>query len=370
MGERPRLVDATARGALHAGGIHRVGADRARRAGPVDPQTGVSLRPLPFHAANLLIHVVTACVVYRLLLRLVGRPWPALAGAMLFAMHPVQVESVASVSGIQGLLCGMFGLSAVLQYTHFAAPDPGDRPWLRYAFAVALFVCSVLSKPLGTMVPVIAGLVDVFFLRSDWQAAVRSLWPWVMVALPYLILTKSIQPGKQYDVDVPYWTRPFIAADAVTFYLYKLVFPVWLGLFYGRTPGSVLKHNAIFFMWIVPAAIAIALWHWRERLRPLIGAALIFLAGLAPVSGTDSVQLAGVFDRLGPLPLPPPVRRRPGGGVGAGPTVVPASRDGGPRRDRLRGAAGAASASAPGSRPPLARHPHAVRERPLGEPRT
>ena len=224
----------------------------------MDPQTGVSLRPLPFHAANLLIHVVTACVVYRLLLRLVGRPWPALAGAMLFAIHPVQVESVASVSGIQGLLCGMFGLSAVLQYTHFAAPDPGDRPWLRYAFAVALFVCSVLSKPLGTMVPVIAGLVDVFFLRHNWRAAVRSLWPWVVVALPYVILTKLIQPDKQLDVEVPCWTRPFIAADAVTFYLYKIVFPVWLGLFYGRTPGSVLKHDAIFYMWLVPAAIAIA----------------------------------------------------------------------------------------------------------------
>jgi hypothetical protein len=274
--------------------------------GPADLQTGVSLRPFPFHAANLLVHLITAAVVYRLLVRLVGRRWPALAGAMLYALHPVQVESVAHVSGIQGLLCGMFGMSAVLQYTHFAAPDPGDRPRLRYGLAAGLFVCAVLSKPLGVVVPVVAGLVDVFFLRRSWRAAVWSLWPWVVVALPYVVLTKSIQQGKMFDVDVPYWTRPFIAADAVAFYLYKLAFPVRLGLFYGRTPGSVLKHDAIFYMWIVPAGLAVALWQGRERLRPVIGAALIFLAALAPVSGLirfNSQVYSTVWDHYLYLPM-------------------------------------------------------------------
>jgi protein O-mannosyl-transferase len=225
---------------------------------------------------------------------------------MLFALHPVQAESVASVSGIQGLLCGLFGLSAVLQYTHFAAPDSGDRPWVRYGVASALFVCAVLSKPLGTVVPIVVGLVDVFFLRRNWRAAVRSLWPWVVIALPYVILTKSIQPDKPFDVEVPYWTRPFIAADAVTFYLYKIIFPAWLGLFYGRTPGSVLKHDAIFYTWLVPAAIAVALWQRRAKLRPLIGAALIFLAALAPVSGLvrfNSQQFSTVWDHYLYLPM-------------------------------------------------------------------
>src|SRR3954447_6409946 len=52
--------------------------------GPAALQTGVSLRPLPFHAANLLIHLITVAIVYRLLMRLVGRRWPGLAGAMLY----------------------------------------------------------------------------------------------------------------------------------------------------------------------------------------------------------------------------------------------------------------------------------------------
>src|SRR5271155_3399398 len=53
------------------------------------------MKPLAFHAANLVMFAVDACMVYAILRVLVGRPWAALGGAMIFALHPFQVEPVA-----------------------------------------------------------------------------------------------------------------------------------------------------------------------------------------------------------------------------------------------------------------------------------
>ena len=154
--------------------------------------------------------------------------------------------------------------------------------------------------------PIVVGLVDVFFLRRNWRAAVRSLWPWIVVALPYVILTKSIQPDKPFDVEVPYWTRPFIAADAVTFYLYKIIFPAWLGLFYGRHAGVGAEARRDLLHVARAGGDRGRVLAAAAKLRPLIGAALIFLAALAPVSGLvrfNSQQFSTVWDHYLYLPM-------------------------------------------------------------------
>jgi uncharacterized membrane protein len=61
-----------------------------------------------FHTVNLLFHLGSAAVVFFILRRLVGRDWPASLGALLFAIHPVQVESVAWVSGLKDVQAGLF----------------------------------------------------------------------------------------------------------------------------------------------------------------------------------------------------------------------------------------------------------------------
>lgn len=81
---------------------------------------GIRLNPYVFHTANLLVHLTAVLAAYALLRRLIGRQWPALAGAMLFAIHPLQVEPVAWVTGLKDVLSGMLTIAALWQYVCYA----------------------------------------------------------------------------------------------------------------------------------------------------------------------------------------------------------------------------------------------------------
>ena len=282
--------------------------------------TGTGLHPLAFHALNLAVFMTTCVLVYRLLRRLVGPRWPAAGGALLFALHPLQVESVAHASGVQGLLCTLVALAALARYLRFAELSPDGRPlpgiavgpesqaarWRHYSIATVLFVIALLSKPLGMVVPVMAGVLDVFFVRRPVRRAVAALWPWLMLSAACAAWTRHLQPAPRFDVHVPWWFRPVVAADAIAFYLYKLVFPGYLGLRYVRTPAWLMRSDAAYFTWLATAGIAAALWLRRREARPLVGAALLFVAALLPVLGFtrfDYQVYSTVADRYMHLPM-------------------------------------------------------------------
>src|SRR3954469_3675352 len=113
--------------------------------GPPDPATGFTLRPGPFHALNLALHVGWAVVVLQILRRVVGRPWPAAAGAVLFAVHPLQVEAVAWVAAMNVVLCGFLSLVAVWQYLRWAEASAAGsrRRWGHYALATLAFALAL-----------------------------------------------------------------------------------------------------------------------------------------------------------------------------------------------------------------------------------
>ena len=66
-----------------------------------------------FHAVNIFLHIGVTLLVYKILLHLKIHPWPACTGALLFAIHPVQVEPVVWVTSIKDMLYGCFGLLAI-----------------------------------------------------------------------------------------------------------------------------------------------------------------------------------------------------------------------------------------------------------------
>jgi len=105
------------------------------------------LQPAGFHATNLLIHVAAASIIYAVLLRLYFSSTAALLTALLWAVHPLQVESVAWISERKNVLSGLFFCAAFLVYLRFS-----ERPRATtYAAVLALFILAVLSK-MNTMV--------------------------------------------------------------------------------------------------------------------------------------------------------------------------------------------------------------------------
>jgi hypothetical protein len=314
---------------------------------PPDPATGIALDPHVFHAANLLIHLLTTSVAYFFLKRLIGLRWTAAAGAAVFALHPVQVESVAQASGLQGLLAGLFSLTAVLLYLRSvgegrmasraatlvgrgvrtrpligtpgspplvpeyepAPPVDGFRPGL-YAAATGILVLALLSKPAAMVTPLLAAALQVLWVGGGLREAARRLWPWAIVAAACGVAVWLMQVPPPLDVAIPVYDRPLIAGYSLAFYLYKILLPWRLGIVYARaTPPELLRGDAIYYTWLLPAGLAAALLHARRQrpeLRPLAVGALWFAVGLLPVLGFtrfDFQILSTVADRYLYLPM-------------------------------------------------------------------
>ena len=84
---------------------------------------------------------------------------------------------------------------------------------------------------------------------------------------------------------LPLWQRPFIAGDALAFYLAKMLLPWRLGIDYGRSPLFVLDHAWGYLTWLVPVGLGLLLWRLRRRYPMLCLAAALFVAGLLPTLG-------------------------------------------------------------------------------------
>ena len=146
------------------------------------PIDGVPLDPHLFHSLNLLVHLLNVLVVWRIVRLLLGRTmragqspapgqtrarveWAACSGALLFAMHPLQVEAVAWVAGLKDVLCGSLSFVAIWQYLRYASGDveaasssnpsrgQGQHPWRHYGLATGMFVLALLAKPTAVVTP-------------------------------------------------------------------------------------------------------------------------------------------------------------------------------------------------------------------------
>jgi len=279
-----------------------------------NPSAAVIPDPRLFHSLNLLLHLLSVLIVWRILVLLLGRTrltgtgttgtdgdgnslplaWAACGGALLFAIHPIQVEPVAWVAGFKDVLFGLLSLVAIWFYLGYVdvkmRPGTG-RPShgrLRYGLATALFVLALLAKPTAVVLPLILWLLAAWGWRCSWRDQIAGLSLWVIIALAWGLLTRWVQPGTVLVFEPPVWARPLIAGDAVFFYLSKLVFPLRLGPDYGRSPQVVLEHGWLFLTGLVPFALAGGLWFKRQKLSWLVTAAGVFVIGLLPVLGLIS----------------------------------------------------------------------------------
>src|SRR5262249_44089281 len=133
------------------------------------------LNPVAFHAANLVVHLLSAIVVYEILLLLIGSRYAACAGALIFAVHPLQTEAVAWATGMKDCLSGLLALGAIWQYLVARRSNSIGR----YVLASAIFVLALLAKPSTVAVPVICAVLDWLMLRGSPKLIARYVGPWL-----------------------------------------------------------------------------------------------------------------------------------------------------------------------------------------------
>jgi len=310
---------------------------------------GGVLNSYVFHTFNLLLHIGGALLVLAILNHLGLPRGAAFLGAAVFAVHPVQVEPVAWVSGMKDVLAGALSLAALLGYIgrrdfrfsifDFRLPAAERRSCRRsgaaherenrspgpFLMATLFFVLAMLAKPSAVVVPLMAVVLDALWMRRPWRQAIAPAGVWLLLAVPIGIIAKVAQPAAQSLAFVPpLWARPLVAADALAFYAMQLVFPAWLAIDYGRNPQWLLESWQRYVTWLVPVAVAVACVAMRRSLPALAAGCALFVAALLPVLGLvpfDFQAYSTVADHylylamLGPALLVAAVAQRWGAGA-------------------------------------------------------
>lgn len=268
----------------------------------VYPTAGGQVDPRLFHAVNLLLHLLNVTTVYFILRQLLADGFGAACGALLFAVHPVQVEAVAWVTGLKDLLSGFLCLLSLwlyLLYRNSAARRcwPDRRAKLLYLAATFCYIFAMLAKPTVVVLPLALGVIGGLLLGRSRRQLLAELLPWTFLALPVVYITTAIQDGTILTFIPSYWQRFLVAGDAVSFYLGKLLLPLSLAVDYGRTPQEVLGQQWIYLTGLLPYAAALLLLWKFPRPWLLAGVALFLipslpLLGLVPFNFQDISTVA------------------------------------------------------------------------------
>jgi protein O-mannosyl-transferase len=239
------------------------------------------LAPAGFHWVNILLHAGNAVLLWWLLRRL---RWPAAwLAAALFALHPVQVESVAWVTELKNVLSLFFCLLTAWAWLEFA--EDGPRAWRFYAVALLFQALALLAKSTACTWPV--ALLLILWLQGK-PISARRIWQIVpFFAMGLLMGLVSIwwernhqhTMGDAFTIGWP--NRMLIASHAIWFYAGKLLWPAGLSFSYER--WDIGGGEPLPYLW--PAACVIAaIAIWRDG-RGLKAAALFYVAMLAPMLG-------------------------------------------------------------------------------------
>lgn len=239
--------------------------------------------PLGYHLTNVGLHALNALLVW-LLLRRLHVPG-ALFGALLFALHPVQVQSVAWLAERKNVLSALFYFLTVLAWLRFARTGS----WPMYALALVVFVLGLLSKTVICTLPV-ALLLWIWWRRpSPMGKHLLLLAPLLCLAAlgTWLVIWRenTLLEGKTFESRFLLVERLLIAGRALWFYAGKLLMPVDLVPIY---PHWTVDTQAVvpYVFPLAAAMVIVAAWLLRRRIgrAPLV-AVLFFAVTLAPTSG-------------------------------------------------------------------------------------
>jgi len=256
------------------------------------------LRPLGYHFVNVLLHIANALLVWRLcvMLRIPGA-W--LIGAV-FAVHPINVESVAWITERKNVLSGFFYLSAAMMYLRFENARERREPasdfrgvWGRYALALILFVLALLSKTVTCSLPAALILMMLWQRRRLSVQRLAPLVPMFIIGLALALNTAMIErehvgaEGVNFAFSIA--DRILIASRALLFYPWKMLWPHPLMFIY---PRWTIDESSVWSYWTVAVVALIgaaALWgYWRGWRGPAL--ALAYYAGtILPALGFFNV---------------------------------------------------------------------------------
>ena len=274
------------------------------------------LNPAGHHFASLLLHLANVLLVFLLLTLATRLPARSFLVALLFALHPINVESVAWIAERKNVLSTTFFLLAIAAYVWYVR-----RPSLkRYVSLVAMFVLGLASKPMVVTLPFVLLLLDYWPLqRISGVTKPSSVYPvpqarvsqLLLEKLPLLVLSAASSVVTVYAqraggsiksiTQVPFEVRVKNAIWAYAEYLWKTVWPVNLAPHYPH-PGNALPLWQVLLAVVLLTSFSLFVWRRCSSAYLLVGWCW-FLGTLIPVIGLVQVGNQAIADRYAYVPL-------------------------------------------------------------------
>lgn len=275
------------------------------------------------HLVNVLFHAANSVLLFLLLMRLTGKMTVASFVALLFAVHPLHVESVAWLSERKDVLSTFFGLLALLAYARYAHESKGQGPKSKVAYlcALGLFALSLMAKPMLVTLPFLLLLLDVWPLgriqifgiggaNSGTQKKEHTIRRVIVEKLPFFALTiascivtflaqrsEAVVSLEQHPLGLRFGNALVSYAE----YLGKMVWPAKLAIVY-PLPNQIAPWE-IEVAVVVLSFISLLAWLTRKNAQYVLIGWLWFLGTLVPVIGLVQVGGQALADRYTYVPL-------------------------------------------------------------------
>jgi len=268
------------------------------------------MNPAAHHYVNVLWHAANVLLLFWVLQEATGALWSSFLVAALFAVHPLNVETVAWVAQRKSLVSAFFSLLTVAAYLSYARYGG----WKRYLLILCAFGLAILSKPMAVSVPLLLLLLDYWPLKRledlswshRWPRLLVEKLPLVVISIASSVITAMAQRFGSSVVPfaaLPLPTRLENAVISYVAYLGKIFWPARLAVFYphpsilgGSPPLDQVVASAVVLLAITGLAL-----YFRRAGYIAVGWAF-FLIALVPVIGIVQVGFQGMADRYAYIP--------------------------------------------------------------------
>lgn len=261
----------------------------------------VRLQPWLYHFDSLLLHILVTVLVYWFVFKLTGKVVAAAVAALLFGLHPMHIESVAWLAGRKDLVYAAFYMAACIAYINYVRTEEGKRTkW--YIGVIALFICSLLSKPVAVVLPVTLLLIDYFEQRKFDKKVVIEKLPHFAIAVAFGIRSMIDQRafGSLIAESQVYNAVERIGLGGYAFvtYLWKAIVPAGLSCFYPYPDKVDGVLPFVYYLYpLAIIAVATLIWKFARKNRVVIFGSLFFLVNIVLLLQFIPVGGAIVADR-------------------------------------------------------------------------
>ncbi len=261
------------------------------------------LKPNVYHATNLLLHIINCLLVFALAYALSGQYFLSLLVTLLFAIHPMRVESVAWIAERKDVLSSLFYFLSLLLYTKYLKKE---KKTLYYLCGVSLLF-SLLSKPMAVSQPFVLLLIDYISNKKFDIKMLLAKVPFFVIAALFAFIALFTQkvslPSLEYS-SLSMLQRICVPFYGLVFYVFKTIIPVNLCSYYPfpAASDSAMSFKLFASPFLVIGAFA-AVYYFRAYSKRLVFGSLFFLITILPVLQIVPIGGAIVAERYTYVPM-------------------------------------------------------------------